>query len=125
MRYDCTFPLWYIADPTDGGATNTVHFASDWSAAATPVDDNNATGTLATSTIAQEVVSFLALALDTATIPFGALEPGQKTDPLVATTTIRAVGNVGMDELLRRREVEASLVRDSEFEYDPLELVRI
>jgi len=100
MRFDCTFPLWYIADPTDGGATNTVHFASDWSAAVAPVDDNSATGTLATSTITQEVVSFLALALDTAAIPFGSLEPGDRTDPLVATTTVRAVGNVGMDELL-------------------------
>ena len=33
-------------------------------------------------------------------IPFGALEPGDLTDPLVATTTVRATGNVGMDELL-------------------------
>jgi len=98
--YDCTFPLWYIADPTDGGATNTVHFATDWSAAVAPVDDDNATGTLATSTIAVEVSSFLALALDTLAIPFGSLEPGALTDPLVASTTIRAVGNVGMDELL-------------------------
>jgi len=40
------------------------------------------------------------MALDTATIPFGALEPGNRTDPLVATTTIRAVGNVGLDQLL-------------------------
>lgn len=100
MRYDCTFPLWYIADPTDGGATNTVHFASDWSAAVAAVDDNNATGTMATGTIAQEVASFLSLALDTLSIPFGALEPGDLTDPLVATTTVRATGNVGMDELL-------------------------
>ncbi|MFT7506926.1 MAG: hypothetical protein ACI92I_000062 [Acidimicrobiales bacterium] len=100
MRFDCTFPLWYIADPTDGGATNTVHFASDWSAAVAPVDDNFATGTLATSSIAQDVVSFLALVLDTAAIPFGSLEPGDRTDPLVATTTVRAVGNVGMDQML-------------------------
>jgi len=100
MRYDCTFPLWYIADPTDGGATNTVHYATDWSAAVAAIDDNNATGTLATSTIAQELQSFLAFSLDTLAIPFGSLEPGNRTDPLVATTTLRATGNVGMDELL-------------------------
>lgn len=100
QRFDCTFPLWYIADPTDGGATNTVHYATDWSAAVAGVDDDFATGTLATSSIRQELSSFLALALDTATIPFGALEPGDRTDPLLATTTIRAVGNVGLDELL-------------------------
>jgi hypothetical protein len=98
--YDCTFPLWYIADPTDGGATNTVHFATDWSAAVAPVDDNNATGTLASGSIGVEVQSFLALTLDTLAIPFGSLEPGALTDPLVASTTIRAMGNVGMDELL-------------------------
>lgn len=101
QRFDCTFPLWYIADPTDGGATNTVHHATDWSAAVAGVDDDFATGTLATSTLRdQDVESYMALALDTATIPFGALEPGNKTDPLVATTTVRAVGNVGLDELL-------------------------
>jgi hypothetical protein len=100
MRFDCTFPLWYIADPTDGGATNTVYFATDWSAAVAAVDDNFATGTLATSSIAQDVVSFLALVLDTAAIPFGSLEPGERTDPLLATTTVRAVGNVGMDQML-------------------------
>jgi len=99
LRYDCTFPLWYIADPTDGGATNTVHFATDWSAAVSGVDEV-ATGTMATSSIRQEVVSFMALALDTATIPFSDLEPGNRTDPLLATTTVRAVGNVGLDELL-------------------------
>jgi len=100
QRFDCTFPLWYIADPTDGGATNTVHYATDWSAAVAGVDDDSATGTLATSTIRQEVTSFLALALDTVAIPFGSLEPGDRTDPLLASTTIRAVGNVGLDELL-------------------------
>lgn len=100
LRYDCTFPLWYIADPTDGGATNTVHFATDWSAAATGIDNDSASGTLATSSLRQEVESFMALALDTATIPFADLEPGNRTDPLVASTTVRAVGNVGLDELL-------------------------
>jgi len=100
QRFDCTFPLWYIADPTDGGATNTVHYATDWSAAVTGVDDNNATGTLATSTIAQELESFSIMSLDTAAIPYGALEPGDRTDPLLATTTVLATGNVGIDQQL-------------------------
>ncbi len=100
LRYDCTFPLWYIADPTDGGVSNTPNYATNWSAAVAGIDDDFATGTLATSSIGVEVASFLAIALDTTSIPYGALEPGNRTDPLTATTTVRSVGNVGIDELL-------------------------
>jgi hypothetical protein len=52
------------------------------------------------STAFIEVQSFLSVALDTLTIPYGLLEPGQQTDPLAASTTLRATGNVGVDELL-------------------------
>jgi hypothetical protein len=62
------------------------------------VDDDFATGTASESTIGVEVRSFLAFALNTLTIPYGALEPGQQNDPLVATTTIAATGNVGLDK---------------------------
>ena len=101
--YECNFPLWYVADPTDGSATNTPNFATDWSAAITAVDDDAATGTLAAGTAPngrQELTSFLSLALDTLLIAYSDLEPGQRTDPLAATTTIRATGNVGLDQLL-------------------------
>jgi hypothetical protein len=101
QTWSCTFPLWYIADPTDGGATNTPFFAQNWRAAVSAVDDNFATSTTHTqSSIGQELLSFLSLTLNTLAIPYGQLEPGQKTDPLVATTTIRATGNVGLDQLL-------------------------
>ncbi len=33
-------------------------------------------------------------------IPYGSLEPGQQNDPLIATTTIAATGNIGLDERL-------------------------
>lgn len=98
--WDCTFPLWYIADPTDGGALNTVYFAEDWRAGVSAIDDNSATSSFTQSSIGQEVNSFMALSLTTLAIPYGALQPGEKTDPLAATTTVRAVGNVGLDELL-------------------------
>lgn len=100
MIYDCTFPLWYVADPTDGGATNTPQFATNWSASAAPIDDNSAAGVLKRGTIGQELQSFLAVALDTLMIPYGSLEAGDMTDPLAASTTLRATGNVGIDELL-------------------------
>lgn len=100
--YDCTFPLWYVADPTDGTSTVSFYNAEDWRAAVSAIDDDGATTTNHTqSTTADiEVVGFMYMALDTLAIPYSDLEPGQQTDPLVATTTIRAEGNVGIDELL-------------------------
>ncbi len=96
--WNCTFPLWYIADPTDGTATSTQYPTQNWLAQVRGIDDNFATGSLSESSIGVEVTSFLAFALNTLTIPYGALEPGQQNDPLVATTTISATGNVGLDK---------------------------
>jgi len=102
MEYNCTFPLWYIADPTDGvDGTDTYYFAEDWRAAVQAIDDNGASSALTQSSAAEiEVESFMSLTLDTFAIPYGQLEPGDQTDPLMASTTIRATGNVGLDELL-------------------------
>jgi hypothetical protein len=96
--WNCTFPLWYIADPTDGTATTTQYSSQNWLAQVRGIDDDFATGTLSESTIGVEVKSFLAFALNTLTVPYGALEPGQQNDPLVATTTVSATGNVGLDK---------------------------
>lgn len=98
MVWNCTFPLWYIADPTDGTATSTQYSTQDWRAQVRGIDDDVATGNFAESTLGVNVVSFLAFALNTLSIPYGALEPGQQNDPLVATTTISATGNVGLDK---------------------------
>jgi hypothetical protein len=100
QTWECTFPLWYIADPTDLASTS-QYDAQDWRAAVSAVDDNNATSTTHTqSSIGQELLAFLSMALNTFAIPYGSLEPGDRTDPLAATTTIRATGNVGIDERL-------------------------
>jgi hypothetical protein len=98
MTWSCTFPLWYIADPTDGTATSTQYPAQNWLAQVEGIDNNNATGTPSQSALGVEVTSFLAFALNTLSIPYGQLEPGQQTDPIVATTTISATGNVGLDK---------------------------
>lgn len=100
LVFDCTFPLWYVADPTSGGATNTFFFDEMWTAGVAAVDDNNATSAMATSSWPQELNSFLMYDLDTASIPYGSLEPGDYTDPLSASTTLLATGNVGMDQRL-------------------------
>lgn len=98
MQWNCTFPLWYIADPTDGIASTTQYSAQDWQAQVRGIDDDTAVGSFSQSTIGVEVTSFLAFALNTLSIPYGALEPGQQTDPIVATTTVSATGNVGIDK---------------------------
>ncbi len=96
--WDCNFPLWFLADPTDGVATSTQYWDQFWFAQVRAYDDNNATGTYTESAIGVKVKSFLAFALNTLSIPYGALEPGDETDFLVATTTISATGNVGLDK---------------------------
>jgi hypothetical protein len=42
----------------------------------------------------------MAFSLNTTTIAYGSLEPGQFTSPLVATTTLNATGNVGLDQTI-------------------------
>lgn len=105
--YSCTFPLWYIADPTDGTSTSTQYSTDDWKVQVLAIDDDFATGTPAEATSPVEVRSFLAFDLLSFLIPYGSLEPGQNTDDVqanlgagAASTTIQATGNVGLDELL-------------------------
>ncbi len=96
--WNCTFPLWYVADPTDGTATTTQYSTNNWVAQVRPIDNNALAGIYSQSSSGVEVQSFLAFALNTLAIPYGSLEPGQQTDPIVATTTLSATGNVGLDQ---------------------------
>lgn len=101
--YDCTFPLWYVADPTASGTASTTFDSQDWRAAVSAVDDDGATTTVHTqSDIGQEVLAFLAFSLNTLTIPYGSVEPGDISGggTLHATTTIAATGNIGLDQRL-------------------------
>ena len=96
--FSCSFPLWYVADPTDGGATNTPYFAENWLAEVRAIDDDYATGTPSESSSGKELNSLLAFTLNTLSIPYGEVEPGSDTGQLNATTSISATGNVGLDE---------------------------
>ena len=100
QTWECTFPLWYIADPTDNFATATPYSAENWLAEVAAIDDDAATGTPQESTSGPDLLGLLAFALDTLEIPYGAIEPGSDTGTLSASTTIRATGNVGLDEEL-------------------------
>jgi hypothetical protein len=102
--YSCTFPLWFVADPTDGTATSTQYSADNWKAQVRAVDDDFATGTPSQSASGVELLSFLAIDLLDFFIPYGSLEPGQDSDDAYAnlgagpaSTTVQATGNVGLD----------------------------
>lgn len=95
LLWNCTFPLWFVADPTDSSAY--FHLDS-WTAGIAGVDDNNATGTVTTSANPVTLNSFPAIDLLTAEIPYGALEPGDNSGSLTASTTIESVGNTGLNQ---------------------------
>lgn len=101
LIYECTFPLWFVADPTDNAVSIPANFNNSvWSAGVRGVDDDGLYSGMATTSSAVELISFTALDLLTAEIPYGSLEPGDNTGTLNATTTILSVGNTGLDELL-------------------------
>ncbi len=93
--FSCTFPLWYVADPTDASA---FYSGENWVAAIAGIDDNSATGSLTIGSSPVELISFPAIDLVTGEIPYGALEPGDNSGTLTATTTIRSVGNTGLNQ---------------------------
>lgn len=98
QTWDCTFPLWYVSDPTDGAATTSFYNAEDWRAAVSASDDDAATGPFVESTTAGiELLGLLAFDLNTLAIPYGDLAPGDNTVNLIATTTASSTGNVGVD----------------------------
>ena len=93
--WTCSFPLWYNADPTDA---STPWTAQNWLASVRVTDDNGLTSTLTEGSTGNEVVSFLAFDVPQASVYFGALQPGDQTDPLATTTSMLAQGNIGLDQ---------------------------
>jgi hypothetical protein len=100
--WTCTFPLWYIAESTDGTgvATDPIYFAQNWLASVQAGDNNYATSSLVEASSGNELTSLLAYDVTTSTIPYGGLQPGQQNDPISVETIIRALGNVGLDQTL-------------------------
>ena len=97
LDFSCTFPLWFVADPTDVGAP--AAFDADiWSVGVAGIDDDLATGNMTTTTNPKDIVSFTALDLITAEIPYGSLEAGDNSGATNATTGVLSVGNTGLDQ---------------------------
>lgn len=98
----CTFPLWFHAESTDGTgiSTDPIYFAENWLTSAQAADDNGASSTLVEATSGNELNSFLAYDVATTSISYGGLQPGQSVDPVSKITDLQATGNVGLDQTL-------------------------
>lgn len=118
--YNCTFPLWFVADPTDNGANTPAAFEADtWIAAVSGTDDDAATGPLVATANPVDLVSLTALDLLTAAIPYGSLEPGEDTGTLNATTTINNIGNTGLDQEVEGESMCGTFAVGNECPNDP------
>lgn len=99
--WTCTFPLWYLADPTNGTSANdSIWWNENWRASVQVADDNGENNEWIAGTVGEEVADLLAYTLDTTAINYGSLEPGTQNPTLLASTQISAKGNVGMDQNL-------------------------
>ncbi len=103
ISYSCTFPLWFIADPTDGtpfAASSTPFSAQNWSAGVAGVDDDFATGSMATNTSAVEVNSLVAINMTSNLITYPNLESGTAMPFLTSTSSLSNFGNTGLNQIL-------------------------
>jgi hypothetical protein len=97
-QWTCTFPMWYITDPTD--VSSTQFSGQSWAAAVQATNYVGMTSTRTQSASTNTVVSFLASQLNTPAINFGSLQPGSTTPTTAASTTLSELGNVGLNETL-------------------------
>jgi hypothetical protein len=98
--FNCTFPLWFIADPTSGTSTQTAKSNEFWVGAVAGIDNNNATGSMSTSTTGVEVLPLLAINLLSPQIAYDNQAPGTGMTNLTASTSLQVLGNTGIDQLL-------------------------
>lgn len=92
----CTFSLWFLAEPTVGSnATDSTWWSENWLASVKAIDDDAATTTTEDGD-GNELDKFEAYDLTTSNIPYGSVSAGNTSSE--GTTTIKATGNVGLDE---------------------------
>lgn len=100
VLYNCTFPLWFISDPTDGIITDTPFYNQMWAAGVAGVDNNNATGSMSTTSSDVELISLVAVDLLDELIAYSQLEPGNSMVNLTASTSMQVLGNTGINQML-------------------------
>jgi hypothetical protein len=96
VTWTCTFPLWYIADPTEAGSKFPTE---NWLATVEASDKLYSTSTATTTALGTELSSFMAFNVATTSIAYGGLQPGNSVN-LVQTTDMFALGNVGLNQTL-------------------------
>lgn len=90
-EFDCSFRLWYVADPTDSGS-----FAGDvWTVAATTTDGIDTS----TATNTGELIDVLTLIAHdiTTAISYGTVSPGSNTGNTNQTVIVTNTGNAALD----------------------------
>lgn len=101
VEWECVFPLWHIADPTDVGSANA---GADWRASVSATDNNALAGLFSTedhvANTGAEVLQFLSFNVTGSPIAYGSFEPGIGNDYHPATTTVYATGNTGLNQYL-------------------------
>ncbi len=106
ITWECTFPLWYIADPTDVGSE---YPGEDWRASARATDDDASTGNYSTEDEAAdagaEMTQFLSFRATGSPIAYGSFQPGFGNAEHPGTTTVFATGNTGLDHYLSGDEM--------------------
>ena len=99
-QWTCTFPLWYISDPTDGTATSTQYFNQAWAAAAQATNYLGITSTITQSASTNTVLSFLGRTAQYACDQLRSVGAGIHDANDSATTTMSELGNVGLNQTL-------------------------
>ena len=97
VTWTCTFPLWYVASPTDA---NTPWTSNTWKASVTASDKLYATSTEVEGSTPNEVQSAMYFNVATTSIAYGGLEPGQWNTTLSIPTDLSTIGNTGLNERL-------------------------
>lgn len=95
VNWTCTFPLWYVAEPTTGSPTPPKN-AYNWKAEVKATDDDSADSGWVDDDDGNELGLFLAFSYLESSIGYGNLAPQQKSSSS-ATATIKARGNTGLD----------------------------
>ncbi|RMF06702.1 hypothetical protein D6764_01645 [Candidatus Woesearchaeota archaeon] len=90
QTFNCTFNMWYYADPTDVGS---IYESEVWIFKVTPSDVD--TGTPANTSV--EVNTLTAIEISPLTIDYGALALGADTGAFNEVLTINNTGNEGVD----------------------------
>ena len=94
-NWTCTFSLQYHADPT---VDNSQYPSENWLASVQATDDDSATSSLTESATGNEMGMFLAYSVLESNISYGNVGAGSTSAQ--QETTVKATGNVGLDENL-------------------------